>query len=151
MGATGRWRTVAWVVFVAYDAFLLANLLGPQSVPSDNVGWLLEVARAVGTPEQLLTERRFQFLVNAAVFAPVSALGMLLWPRTTWRDWTAYGFLASCAVELLQRFAVEGRVPQLEDVVANTLGAAAGGLLVALWARGSDLAHGGRSRGPGGR
>ena len=148
MGATGRWRTVTWAVFLAYDAFLLANLLGPQSVPSSNVDWLLEVARALGAPEQLLTARRFQFLVNAAVFAPVSVLGMLLWPRTTWRDWTAYGFLASSAVELVQRFVVPGRVPQLEDVVANTLGAAAGAVLISLWARASDVAHGGSPRRP---
>lgn len=147
MGATGRWRTAVWVVFLAYDVFLLANLLGPQSVPSSNVGWLLDVARALGAPEQLLTARRFQFLVNAAVFAPVSVLGMLLWPRANWRDWTAYGFLASSAVEVIQRYLVPGRVPQFEDVVANTLGAAGGGILFSLLMRARDLAHGGRPRG----
>ena len=58
-----------------------------------------------------------------------SLLGSLLWPRPSWRDWTAVGFVASFLVEVVQAVALGGRSATHADVVANTLGTLLGALL----------------------
>ena len=55
-----------------------------------------------------------------------------MWPRTTWRDWTAYGFLFSAAIELTQALLLPSRSARFDDIVANTLGALVGAVFVAL-------------------
>ena len=64
-----------------------------------------------------------EFIVNVGVIAPAAALGSVVWPRTTWRDWTAYGFLFSAAIELTQALLLPSRSARFDDIVANTLGA----------------------------
>ena len=73
---------------------------------------------------------------DAAILAPVSALGSLIWARTTWRDWTAYAFVIACGVELTQGAVLPHRTASQVDIVANTLGGLVGAVVV-LAARGS--------------
>ena len=49
-------------------------------------------------------------------------------PRHHWANWVVYGFVLSCAVELVQGLVLPPRSAQFEDVVANTLGALVGAL-----------------------
>lgn len=65
----------------------------------------------------------------------MSALGALVWRRTNWRDWTAYGFVISFGVEAVQALFLPHRSATFSDVVANTLGGLLGGLLGALVSR----------------
>ncbi len=74
-------------------------------------------------------------MCNALILMPVSALGSLFWPRTTWRDWTAYAFVISGLVELIQGLVLPHRAATFVDVVANTLGGL-GGAVVVLALRG---------------
>ena len=53
----------------------------------------------------------------------------MLWPRPTWRDWTAVGFAASFVVEVAQALVLDARPATHSDVVANTLGTLVGALL----------------------
>jgi glycopeptide antibiotics resistance protein len=75
---------------------------------------------------------RAEFIANALILMPVSALGSLVWTRTNWRDWTAWGFLIAGSVELAQGLALAARTASFTDVVANTLGAMGGALFVAI-------------------
>ncbi len=68
-------------------------------------------------------------MLNVVACRPLSLLGSLLWPRPTWRDWTAVGFVASLVVEAFQAVALGARQATHADVVANTLGMLLGALL----------------------
>lgn len=124
-------RRVAAVLAAGYCVCLVAVLLGPADVPNAGVTWLAEAARRAGAPERLLVPSRFAFIVNALVFMPLTALGSRVWPLTSWRDWTAYGFVLSSLIELAQGLLLPpGRFAQFDDVVANTLGAASGAIFI---------------------
>lgn len=118
------------VALAAWTVVLAVTLLAPSSAgPS----WLVETVSALlgrlGVPEVLAAPERVEFGLNVAAFVPISLLGALLWPRPTWRDWTAIGFAASFLVEVVQAVALDGRSATHSDVVANTLGTLLGALL----------------------
>jgi glycopeptide antibiotics resistance protein len=71
----------------------------------------------------VLVPERVEFLANVLILIPAIALGALLWPRFGWRDWTAYGFVFSGAVEAVQAVILDERSATYVDGVANTLGA----------------------------
>ncbi|GAA1758071.1 hypothetical protein GCM10009795_000550 [Nocardioides hankookensis] len=110
------------VALLVYSVLLGIALLAPTSGDQSTMAsWI-----AVGSVSQAQAE----FLCNIAILAPVSALGSLIWRRTTWRDWTAYAFVLACAVELTQGIFLGERTASATDVVANTLGGLAGAVLV---------------------
>jgi glycopeptide antibiotics resistance protein len=78
---------------------------------------------------------RIEFGLNMLAFVPLSFLGTMVWPRLTWRDWTAIGFVASFLVEVVQAVALDARSATHADVVANTLGTLIGALLGLLASR----------------
>jgi glycopeptide antibiotics resistance protein len=119
------------VALVLYSAFLAVVLLAPTSgTQSGSASWLGDAARSVGVPDRFVTQPRVEFLCNALLLMPVSALGSLIWPRTTWRDWTAYAFVIAGLVELVQGLALPERTATFVDVVANTLGGLGGAAVV---------------------
>jgi hypothetical protein len=133
MSPTPATRCRLLVALAAYSLLIAVALLAPTSgTQSSMAGWARDLGQAVGFSQELATQARAEFLCNALILVPVSALGSLVWPRTTWRDWTAYGFLAASAVELLQGALLGQRTASFTDVVANTLGCLAGALAVAL-------------------
>lgn len=135
-------RTVVKVLLGAWVALLVVTLLGPSAAgPSWLVRSVADAAGAIGVPA-VLTDQT-EFALNVVAFVPVSLLGSLLWPGPTWRDWTAYGFVASFGVEAFQAVFLSARSATHVDVVSNTLGALVGAVLVDLLARWT--AH----RGPG--
>jgi glycopeptide antibiotics resistance protein len=113
-------------------------LLGPAAVPSSVVGGLTDLAQLVGVPAGIPSGGRVEFVTNAVMLMPVSALGLVAWPRTNWRDWTACAFVIAALAELAQAVLLRGRSATFVDIVANTLGGAAGAGLVGLvrWWRG---------------
>ncbi len=132
MGRAGATRGATTVVLVSYLAVLLFALLNPSSGPaSTSVAWLEAVGRSVGVAEAFLAPGRPEFVANVLILVPAAALASLVWSAPSWRDWTAYGFLFSLVIELLQGVLLDGRSATFVDVVANTLGALAGAVLVA--------------------
>jgi len=123
-------RRAAAVSLAVWTAVLAVTLLAPSAAgPSWLVDRVAGILGRLGLPEVLASPERVEFLLNVAAFVPLSLLGTLLWPRPTWRDWTAVGFAASFLVEAAQALALGGRSATHSDVVANTLGTLLGALL----------------------
>ncbi|WP_253833531.1 VanZ family protein [Actinokineospora globicatena] len=62
---------------------------------------------------------------NIALFVPLGALVALISPRSRWVVPVAAGLTVSAAFEVTQ-YLTEGGVTSVDDLMANTLGAAAG-------------------------
>jgi hypothetical protein len=125
-------RRTAVIALVAYCCFLAVVLLAPSSSDQSRAaGVLVDLGRQVGRGAHA-TQARAEFIANVLILMPVSALGSLVWPQTRWRDWTAWGFVLAGCVELAQGIALSARTASFTDVVANTLGATGGALVVAL-------------------
>jgi len=118
-------------LLVAYSLFLAVALFSPTNdQQSAAVVWLADVLKAVGIPDRLVTFNRLEVVMNAVIVAPVTFLGSLVFPRFSWRDWTAYAFAAAVTVELVQGLLLPGREGSFSDIVANTAGACAGAVLI---------------------
>ena len=129
-----RWLTRhAKVLLAAYSVFLFLALLSPaSSLQSESVTLLGRLLSGLGAPEALTRQDRLEFIMNAVIIAPVPFLGYLIFPRYSWRDWTALGFVGALMVEGLQGLLLPGRNASYVDVVANTLGALLGAGLAEL-------------------
>lgn len=121
------------LALVVYGAFLALVLLAPTAGPqSSSVGLVDRIIIHLGAPANIATGARVEFVCNALILMPVSALGSIRWPRTTWRDWTAYAFVIAGSVELFQGLFLSARSASFVDVVANTLGGLGGAVAIAL-------------------
>lgn len=128
-----RARTVVLAALVAWIALLAVVLLAPSSSGPDWVIFHLSDALGrLGLPEVLTHPGRVESMLNVVAFVPLGLMGSLLWPRPSWRDWTAVGFVVSFLVEVVQAVALGARQATNGDVVANTLGMLVGALLALL-------------------
>jgi len=140
-------RRAARVALAVYATFLAFVLLNPSAdVPSTSVSWLTELAVRLGLPGQLAVPGRVEFVANVLILIPFSFLGSVLLPRPTWRDWTAYGFVLSGTVELVQAVLLPARSATFADVVANTSGALLGAVAFPLAVRAYERLRYGRAR-----
>jgi Na+/glutamate symporter len=125
-----RARTTVQLALASWVVLLVAVLLAPSTAGPD---WLIVTIAdglgGAGLPPALISPRRVEFMLNVAAFVPLSLLGTMLWPRPTWRDWTAAGFAASFVVEVAQALVLDTRAATHSDVVANTLGTLVGALI----------------------
>ena len=125
-----RARTAVAAALGLWAVILAVTLLAPSAAgPSWLVSTVANFFAGLGVPDALAAPARVEFILNVAAFVPLSLLGSALWPRLTWRDWTALGFVASFLVEVVQAVALDGRSATHSDVVANTLGMLVGALL----------------------
>lgn len=131
-----RYRRVAGGALVAYVVFL-AFVLGQTdaSLAILVVSRFAELLSVSGAPEAVTTGSRAEFLLNAAMFAPLPMLAALLFPRHPWANWVVYGFVGSVGVEMVQALWLPLRSAQYVDIVANTGGSVAGALIsrLILW------------------
>jgi VanZ family protein len=124
-------RLTVAVLLLGWILVLALALLAPSPAgPAWLVDRVADVLARRGAPEALTSSERVEFGLNVAAFVPLSLLGALLWPRSTWRDWTAVGFAVSFLVEVVQAIALDARSATHTDVVANTLGTLLGALVV---------------------
>jgi hypothetical protein len=144
---THDYRRTARVALAAYAVFLAFVLLNPSAdVPSSSVAWVAEVGTGLGLPGPLAEPSRVEFICNVLILVPLSFLGSVLLPRLGWRDWTAYGFVLSGTVELLQAVLLPARSATFADVVANTSGALVGAVAFTVAVRAHDRLRYGRGR-----
>ena len=126
-------RTTLRAALAAWVVLLALVLLAPSSTGPDWViAHLAQALQALGLPDVLTSFGRVESMLNVVAFVPLSLLGSLLWPRPSWRDWTAVGFVASFLVEVVQAVALDARQATHADVVANTVGTLVGALLALL-------------------
>lgn len=71
----------------------------------------------------------YDFLLNILLFAIPASAAAVLWPKLQWWAWALAGAAFSGGVELIQYLYLP-RLADWGDVLANTLGAALGPLLV---------------------
>jgi glycopeptide antibiotics resistance protein len=94
-----------------------------------------EVAQLVGmVPTSLSTALPFgltEQLLNVLLFVPLGATVAILLGRRAWPAAVLAGCAVSAAVEFAQR-SIAGRVPDLGDVLWNTVGTAIGVIVVAV-------------------
>ncbi len=129
---TSRARRPALAAAVLCLAFIALVTLGPPpwvTRPSADgydvlslSTWLDRGTWSVGRP--------WEFLANVLLFVPLGMLVRLGFPRGTWVFAGFVGSVVSVGVEVLQMGSA--RVSDPRDVVANTLGALAGAVLVAV-------------------
>ena len=112
-------------------AGVLALTTGPVPRTAQDTFASLVNALAVDLGRDRLSEEDTEGLANVALFVPLGAAGALLLRRHAAWVVIALGAL-SLAIEVLQ--ARLGRTPSYRDVVANSVGALAGALLVLLLA-----------------
>jgi glycopeptide antibiotics resistance protein len=124
-------RIVFAALLVGYVAVMVFIVITPSGdTPSNGLTRLIVELGELGVPPEWRTVSRIDFLANVALLVPPVAAAAMLLPRPTWRDWTAYGFVASAAVEATQALFLSERAASFSDVVANTTGALVGALLV---------------------
>ncbi len=133
MHITESTRRGLLIALLGYSALLGVALLVPTSgTQSEMASWVSDLGTWVGFSPETANQGRAEFLCNVVILAPVSLLGSLIWPRTTWRDWTAYTFVIAGLVELTQGLVLPGRTASYVDITANTLGGLVGAVLVLL-------------------
>jgi VanZ family protein len=146
MGTHGH-RRAALLILAAYLVLLAFVLLNPSAdVPSSSVAWLSQVGTRAGLPAPLVEPSRVEFICNVLILMPLSLLGSVLLPRLDWRDWTAYGFVLSGTVEMLQAVLLPDRSATFSDVVANTSGILMGAVAYRLAVSAYDRFRYGRAR-----
>ena len=124
-------RRYAKFLLAAYSVVLLVALLSPSShVQSGMVHWFDLRLWNLGLPHSVVTYKRMEVVMNAVIIAPGTLLGSLWKPDYSWRDWTAFGFTLSLSVEVVQSVLLSQRQGSFSDVVANTVGALLGAVLV---------------------
>lgn len=94
-----------------------------------------------------ITFDRVEFAANIAMFVPLGVFALLWFGVRGWWTAPALGLAISGAIELVQAVFLDTRVPDARDLVANTLGAVIGMLLMLLLA---FLLAPSRRRGPAG-
>lgn len=126
-------RPLGFRVFVATIVLMVvAGLtLAPPSIAGPARWVFIRAAVALAEPLVMwipggLTER----VLNTLLFVPLGATVALLLAARWWVVPILVGFVVSAAVELAQS-SIPGRVPDLADVLWNTVGAAIGVALVA--------------------
>lgn len=127
-------RRVTRVTLSGYIGLVLLITQWPTPPDPYGPGWVrtvLDVLHDAGLP-QSVDLALLEALANVAMFVP---LGLLLPAATRWRPWVAVpaGAAFSTLIELSQLAFLPNRVPSIQDVVMNTLGAAVGaGVVLAV-------------------
>lgn len=118
--------TVGYLVIVGWST------LGPQPINTGNGYWLWRALRFFSSHESTLwlTYDRVEFLANVGMFVPIGIFFVLLFGRRMWFMSIIGGVLLTLGIEFAQRF-IPGRVSDVRDLVANSLGTVVG-VLVAL-------------------
>ncbi|MCX6502191.1 MAG: VanZ family protein [Microbacterium sp.] len=121
-----RGRILLTVLTAGYLAVLGSLTLGPQ--PEGAGGGLRAMAAVFATwpVTAWLTFEVLEFAANIVLFLPAGLLAALwLPPRRRWLAVPA-GLVLSAAIEAAQALFFADRVPDPRDLLANTLGAAVG-------------------------
>ena len=129
-------RRAGSIALTCYAVFLAWVLLWPSAEPaSATVQHTVDVLHSLGVSSRLVTGSRVEFALNALMIAPVPLLAAWAGARWSWERWTAYAFVASAAIEIIQGLALPNRSAQFPDVAANTLGVLLGAMLIRLLVR----------------
>jgi hypothetical protein len=118
----------AWLL-VAYGVVGAALVFEPYPhAADDSVDIGHELLAAIGLGG-VVSWGAVEFLLNVALFVPLSFLGAVAIPRIRRLQWVGIGLLFSLTIEFTQLLVFPDRSATVWDVIANTLGALLGALL----------------------
>ncbi|WP_162564376.1 MULTISPECIES: VanZ family protein [Microbacterium] len=124
-----RRRRVRAVAVLAAAAAVTLLTLGPRSLVAPARGAFLGLLADIAPLEAWFPGGDAERALNTAMFVPFGAALAMILSRRAWPIAILAGLAASTFVECLQA-SIPGRVPDLRDVVWNTVGAAIGAVAV---------------------
>ena len=130
-----RVAVVARVLLPLYLAIVCLIVFSPSAGATQVTGW---VAWVVTRIDEMRTAHEpayiaLEFLANVAMFIPLGVLVWLAFARPRWWVVALFGFATTVTIELVQK-TMPTRYSTVSDVVANTLGAIVGVLVVRVLA-----------------
>jgi glycopeptide antibiotics resistance protein len=119
------------IATLAYLALVGWITLSPQAASPAGPVWRLAQFFGDHRATQWITFNLLEFTANIAMFVPIGVLLVLLFGRGRW--WLAIlaGVVLTLMIEYTQRF-LPTRVPDLRDILANSIGVVTGTLLALL-------------------
>lgn len=115
-------------LLAAYAVYLLSAaylVFWPQpDTPAGAVSEIVSLLEAVGTT--FISGTVIEFLLNVALFVPLTLLGILIWPRLNPFFWLALGIGGTLLIEFAQWAVLPDRSGTAIDLVSNSLGALIG-------------------------
>lgn len=130
--ATAPRRGIRFLVAMAAALMIGALTLAPRAVVAPVRGALMQVVDAVTAPLLLwIPVGEAERVLNTLLFVPLGAAIALVLSRRAWPVAIVVGFALSATVEYAQ-LSIPGRVPDRDDVLWNTVGAAIGVIAVAV-------------------
>ena len=118
---------IAYVVYLCFVAVLVFD--PSQGAPGTSVSLVARGLQQLNVPAST-DSHVLEFSCNIVMFIPFSLLGGMIWPVRGVLEWVVLGAALSGAIELCQLFFLPHRYATLSDVIANTLGALLGAVLV---------------------
>ncbi|WP_460774986.1 VanZ family protein [Microbacterium sp. GXF7504] len=130
---TVRGRILLAVLTAGYLAVLASLTLGPQ--PETAGGVIRALADFFGgwAPTAWIGEPLLEFCANIVLFVPAGLLACCWLPRRRALLAVAIGLALSALIELTQALLLPDRVPDVRDLVSNTLGSAVGLVMFRLF------------------
>lgn len=132
-------RGLVFAITAAYLGFIAWLTLGPQPTNPTSRGFFDAVIDFVNryAPSLNFNYNDLQFLGNIAIFVPIGFLFVAIVGRRRWWLAVLIGVAMTLAIEGTQEF-LPTRVPDVQDLIANSAGAAIGVLfaIAASFARG---------------
>lgn len=127
-----RRHPILTVATFAYLAVVAWVTLGPQPLDAQGSALLYRLIEEFSQHSltSWLTYSRVEFLANIVMFIPIGIFFVLLMGRKWWFAAIFAGIGLTFTIEFVQLF-LPSRVPDVRDLISNTLGACAG-VLVAL-------------------
>ena len=126
--ASTRLAVTARVLLPIY--LLVVALIVFSPADDSGTGFLDRLGELLGEPAYVALE----FTANIAMFVPFGVLVRVAFARLPWWAVLLLGFATTVTIELVQT-TLPSRYSTLSDVIANTLGTAAGLLVVWLLSR----------------
>ena len=126
------WRSVLISVLLVEVLVVGWLVLNPSPATSYGaVETISDLLESWGVPQPIADTGLIEFVLNVAMFVPPGATLAVLLPRVAWWQLSLVGLAGSVGIEVLQLL-LPDRTASLSDVVANTVGLAAGALMVAV-------------------
>lgn len=126
--ATARVALVGYLLFIGFTVWLPANV---SAKVTGLVGVMARWVSDAGIAPYYQSAVVFEFLANVALFVPVGFLLPFAWSRLRLWHVVLIGALMSGLIESVQGL-MPSRFPTISDVIANSLGTLAGGVIAVL-------------------
>ncbi|PRB59823.1 VanZ family protein [Microbacterium sp. MYb45] len=126
--ATARVALVGYLLFIGFTVWLPANV---SAKVTGLVGVMARWVSDAGIAPYYQSAVVFEFLANVALFVPVGFLLPFAWSRLRLWQVVLIGALMSGLIESVQGL-MPSRYPTISDVIANSLGSLAGGVIAVL-------------------